>query len=60
MMECADYSLETGGNEDIMGGKDKGMGHLTKRRLWWTGQVHTMEYQGKMELCHTPGSVYSV
>ena len=57
MTGCAGYSLGRGANEFrrffVNGGKGKGMVHLTERRTWRTRRVHTAEYWGKMEICHT-------
>ena len=55
MTECAGYTPGKGGQLSFKenGEKEKGMVHLTERRVWRTRQVHTAEYRGKMDFCHT-------
>jgi hypothetical protein len=60
MMGCAGYTLGKGGQLRKNRGKEKGMVHLTERRVWRTRQVHTAEYRGKMEFCHTLGRVNTI
>jgi hypothetical protein len=55
MTGCAGYTLAKGGQLSFKanGEKEKGMVHLTERRIWRTRQVHTTEYLGKMDFGHT-------
>jgi hypothetical protein len=49
---CRLYSRK-GGQLSKNGRKEKGMVHLTERRAGRTRWVHTVEYWGKMDFCHT-------